>query len=80
MTIEEKKAYVEAKTKQRAEIQKRIQRLNDQRKKYVAEKMKKRQKEGNTLGSAITQAIRAQAMKKNFEFESGEQSSKNQGD
>ena len=80
MTIEERKAYVEAKTKQRADLQKKIQQLNDQRKKHVAEEMKKRQKEGNTLGSAITQAIRAQAMKKNFEFESGEQSSKNQGD
>ena len=80
MTMKERKAYVEAKTKQRADLQKKIQELNDQRKKHVAEEMKKRQKEGNTLGSAITQAIRAQAMKKNFEFESGEQSSKNQGD
>ncbi len=69
MTIEERKTYVEAQAKKRAEIQYKIQQLNEQRKKYVAEEMKKRQKEGETLGSAIISAIREQAVKKNFAFE-----------
>jgi hypothetical protein len=70
MTPEERKTYIEEKKKQRAEIQKRIQELNEQRKKYVAEQVKKRQQQGNTLGSAIIKAIRNQAGKKNFTFES----------
>jgi len=77
MTPEERKAYVEAQAKQRAEIQNRIQQLNQQRKKYVAEEMKKRQKEGDTLSSAVIAAVREQAKKKNFGFESSEKSSKN---
>ena len=70
MTDEEKKAYVEAKAKERADIQKKIQSLNEQRKKYVAAEMKK-QKEagGKTLGSAVIQAVREQAEKKKFKFE-----------
>ena len=77
MAPEERKAYIEAQAKQRAEIQNRIQQLNQQRKKYVAEEMKKRQKEGNTLSSAVIAAVREQASKKNFGFESSEKSSKN---
>ena len=51
------------------EIQKKIQTLNEQRKKYVAVEMKKQQKGGKTLGSAVIQAVREQAKKKNFKFE-----------
>ena len=69
MTTEERMAYIETKTKQRAEIQKQIQQLNGQRRKYIDEEMKKRQKQGDTLGSAVIQAIREQAKKKNFKFE-----------
>ena len=77
MTVEERKAYVEIKGKQRAEIQQRIQELDAQRKEYVAKEMKKRQKQGNTLGSAIIQAISEQARGKNFKFQPPEQSPKN---
>jgi len=70
MTDKERKEYVEAKAKERAEIQKKIQGLNEQRKKYVAAEMKKQQEAGEkTLGSAVIQAVREQAKKKNFKFE-----------
>ena len=75
MTAEERKAYVEAQATKRAEIQGKIQQLDEQRKKCVAKEMKKRQKEGKTLGSAIIQAIREQAQKKNFTFEPSDKSS-----
>lgn len=70
MNDQEKKAFIEAKAKQRAELQKKIQSLNEQRKKYVAAEMKKRQKDGKTLGSAAISAVREQAQKRNFNFES----------
>ncbi len=77
MSQEERKAYIETRARERTQIQQRIQHLNEQRKKYVTEEMKKRQEEGNTLGSAIIQAVREQAGKRNFKFESPEQSPKN---
>jgi hypothetical protein len=80
MTVEERKAYIETQAKQRAEIQGKIQLLNEQRKKYVAVEIKKRQNQGDTLGSAIIAAIREQAKKKNFAFESPKNSSKNAAD
>ena len=76
MTPEERKAYIDTQAKNRTEIQNRIQQLNEQRKNYVAQEIKKRQKEGSTLGSAIIQAIRQQAKKRNFSFESSDSSSK----
>jgi hypothetical protein len=69
MSVEEKKAYVQSKQKERADIQARIQRLNEQRKTYVDAEMKKQQKGGQTLGSAVIQAVREQAQKRNFKFE-----------
>jgi len=50
MSNEERKAYIETRARERTQIQQRIQHLNEQRKKYVAEEMKKRHEEGNTLG------------------------------
>lgn len=76
MSPEERKTYIEEQKKERAKIQKRIQELNEQRKKYIAKEMKKLQQHGNTLGSAIIRAIRDQAGKKNFTFESSEKQSK----
>lgn len=73
MSAEERKAYIQAKTKERSEIQQKIQILNKQRKKYVAEEVKKQQKETDTLGSAIAEIICKQAEAKNFELKSIEQ-------
>jgi hypothetical protein len=75
MTAEERKDYIETQAKRRAEIQSKIQQLNEQRKTYVAEEMKKRQKQGDTLGSAMIAAIREQANKKSFTFESSDNAS-----
>ena len=52
------------------EIQQKIQRLNEERKKYIAEEMKKQSDETSTLGSVIIEAIREQAETKNFEINS----------
>ncbi|UCF17450.1 MAG: VWA domain-containing protein [Phycisphaerales bacterium] len=77
MSEEERRTYVEGKAKRRREIQQRIQELEKQRKKYVAEEMKKQHRKGNTLGSVMLEAIRYQARKKNYTFEPSEESSKN---
>jgi hypothetical protein len=70
MTAEERRTYVESQARQREELQVRIQHLNEQRKKHVDEELKKRQGEEQTLGSAVKQAIRAQARKKHYTFQS----------
>ena len=77
MTNEQRQAYVQEKAKQREEIQHQIQQLNSQRKKYVAGEMKKRSGQTETLGSAIIQAVRQQATKRNFNFHEPEESSDN---
>lgn len=69
MSKAERKEYVEQQSKKRAQIQEQIQKLNAERKKYVAAEMKKLKKEGDTLGSAVIETIREQAKSKNFEFE-----------
>lgn len=74
MTLDERAAYVESNTKARTEIKQKIQQLNEQRKKYVAGEMKKRQKDTDTLGSAIIQAVNEQAKRKNYKIESPEKS------
>lgn len=68
MSQEEREEYVEGKAKERSDIQKKIQRLNEERKKFVADEMKNQPQGAETLGSAIVQAISEQAKKKNFEF------------
>ena len=70
MDTEERRAYVEDHARQRKEIQAQIQHLNEQRNKYVAEELKQRQGEGQTLGAAVKEAIRAQARKKHYTFQS----------
>ncbi len=70
MTLEERKEYIETQLKERRKIQKEIQELNKERKKYVAEEMKKlADKGGDTLGASITKAVREQAAKKDFKFD-----------
>jgi hypothetical protein len=77
MTSEQRQAYVQTRQKERTEIQKKIQKLNAQRSKYVADEMKKLQGGRNTLGSAVIQAVRDQAIKRNFEFHQRKESPKN---
>jgi hypothetical protein len=76
MTAEEKRAFIKARETERIGIQQRIQELNGKRKTYVADQMKKRREQGDTLGSAATKAVREQAKKRGFKFESNEKPSK----
>ena len=70
MTPDERKAHVEEMKSQRQEIQEKIQTLNDARKKYVAEEMKKRSATGeDTLEAVMIKTIHQQAEKKDFQFE-----------
>jgi len=69
MTDEERHAYVQAKAKERGEIQGRILALNNQRQQFVTAEMKKQQIDDKTLGSAIIQAIHEQAARQHYTFE-----------
>jgi hypothetical protein len=68
MNAEQRTAYVAAKAGERAEAQARIHKLNEQRARFVAEELKNRGGQADTLGSAAQQAIREQAAKKHFTF------------
>jgi hypothetical protein len=72
MTTEQRKAYADSKAKDRVEIQQKIQVLNTQRNNYIAVETKKQQGD-KTLGSAIINSVRQQAVKKNFEFKPPEE-------
>ena len=67
MSVEERKAYVETKAKEREALQKEIGELNAARKTFVAAEMKKRaNQDENTLENAIIEAVRTQAQAKKF--------------
>lgn len=68
MTETERAAFVETKTKERAQLQGKINRLNGERSKYVAEQTKQ-QSGTNTLDAVIVSAIREQAVKRNYKFD-----------
>jgi hypothetical protein len=68
MNESERRAYVEAKAKEREKIQAEINRLSADRSKHLAEQMKK-QTATNTLDTAMITAIREQAMKRHYKFE-----------
>ncbi len=71
MNAQERKTYVDTQARQRKELQDRIQKLDEQRKQYVAEEMKK-QPQVQTLGSAIQGTIREQARQKKYTFQPSE--------
>ncbi len=69
MTPEERKAHVEANATQRKAIQEEIHKLNEERKRYVANEMKKRSESGEqTFDAAIIKALREQAERKKFQL------------
>lgn len=68
MNIQERKAYVDKMDKEREQIQKKINRLNDERSKYVAKKMLEN-KNDNTLDAVMIKTIREQAKNKNYKFD-----------
>ncbi len=73
MNAEQRANYVNAKAKERADLQAQVRQLNEQRNKFIAEATAKQQGP-RTLGSAIKQAVREQAGKKNYTFKPAEPS------
>jgi hypothetical protein len=69
MKPQEREAYVEKKAAERAKLQSTISKLNEERRKYVAEEQKKTSAD-NTLDKAIISAVRKEAVKKGYRFES----------
>ncbi|MFC1852327.1 hypothetical protein ACFL27_19185 [candidate division CSSED10-310 bacterium] len=67
MTPKERKQHIEKMAKEREELQKKINKLNEERRKYVAEQRKN--SPDNTLDAAIIQAVQEQAQKKKYAFE-----------
>jgi hypothetical protein len=68
MNETERSNYVDAKAKERTDIQQKIQKLSEERKRYIADQMKKQTKTDNTLDAALIDAVRAQAKKKGYSF------------
>ncbi|HEX9251046.1 MAG TPA: vWA domain-containing protein [Ignavibacteriaceae bacterium] len=68
MTVQERKSYVDKMEKDREQIQNQINKLNDERSKYIAQKMIQNKNE-NTLDAVMIKTIREQAKQKNYKFE-----------
>ncbi len=68
LNAEQRKAYVETKSKERTAMQAKIQELNKEREKYVAARLKEIAGT-NTLDAVIISAVREQSAKRNFKFE-----------
>ena len=68
MSVQERKAYVDKMEKEREQIQNKINKLNDERSKYIAQKMLEN-KGDNTLDVVMLKTIREQAKQKNYKFE-----------
>jgi hypothetical protein len=68
MNIEERKAYVDQKAKDRENIQTQINELDKNRRDYIAQKLAENNEE-NTLDAAMLKIIREQASDKNYKFE-----------
>ncbi|MEN3940015.1 VWA domain-containing protein [Prosthecobacter sp. SYSU 5D2] len=64
---EERQTYLDKKAAERSQIQSQIQKLNEERQKYVAEKAKESGQD-DTLDKAIVKAVREQAEKKAIIF------------
>jgi hypothetical protein len=68
MNVADRKAYVEKNTKERADLQAKINQLNQEREQYVAQRMKE-VAGTNTLDAVVISAVREQSAKRNFKFE-----------
>jgi hypothetical protein len=68
LNADERKVYVETKSKERAEMQTKINALNKDREQYVAARMKE-VAGTNTLDAVVISAVREQSAKRNFKFE-----------
>jgi hypothetical protein len=67
MNLEQRRAFLDEKSKQRADLQAEVRQLNQERQKHIQAEMKRRAASGeDTLDSAIIGSIRRQAAQKNF--------------
>ena len=64
----ERRAFVESKAKERAELQAKINALNTERSKYLAAQSKSASA-NDTLDAVVVTAVREQAVKRNYTFE-----------
>lgn len=70
MTLEERKAFVEKKARERAEIQNKIKELSAKRGEFIKEQMQKQGLKGDkAFDEAVRKALVEQAEKKGFQFE-----------
>lgn len=67
MTIDQRKAYVKAKSEERAKIQQEIQTVNKQRQDYIVKNTPKEQE--NMLDAAMINSIKSKAKTKNLTWE-----------
>jgi hypothetical protein len=69
MTADQRKAYIEEHAKKRGEIQQKIQTLNGEREKFVAEKRKEQATAARTdsLDAAMLTAVKEQLATKNYD-------------
>lgn len=68
MTIEQRKAHIAATEKKRLELQKKIARLDEDRKKHIAQVKRTLPPAKNTLDEAIITAVREAGKKRGFTF------------
>jgi hypothetical protein len=68
MTIEQRKAHIAATEKKRIELQKKISRLDEDRKKHIAQLRRNLPPAKNTLDEAIITAVREAGKKRGFVF------------
>ncbi len=71
MSLDQRKAYLSRKDKERGKLQTEIKQLSQKRKAYIAEQRKKQTAQSNndTLDTAIINTIRKQATRKRFQFD-----------
>ena len=70
MTPAERRAHVEQKAKERADVQKKIAELSQARATFLAKEQAKRARGStDTLDSAMIKSVRAQAAKSRYTFE-----------
>ncbi|HEX7899324.1 MAG TPA: VWA domain-containing protein [Planctomycetota bacterium] len=70
MKPEERKAHLEAKTKEREELQKKIAQLSVERQKFIDTEMKEKGLDSNkAFDEAVKKAVREQSEKKGLQFE-----------
>ena len=67
MSEKEQKQYIEIQKKERKRLQAEIQKLTLEREEYIVQQRKKMSSQ-NTLDQAIVDAIKAQAMEKDYKF------------